>query len=179
MRGEKFLDGTNRLRINHITRQDLEEVRNLHNQETILSQLSDNTFITPEMQQNWYSIVSKSKKSFRLVCRHKTNNALVGVLRIDNFDMLNKSAMIGLDVSEEFRRQGYAFEIYQYIINYFFNTKEFHRLYLSTLENNFIAINLYEKLGFQIEGRLIQSIFRHGKFVDSLCYYKLNQSIES
>ena len=177
MRDEIFADGTHRLKISHISALDIEAVRNLHNQESILSQLSDNTFITTEMQEDWFSVISKSNKSFRLICRQKANNALVGVFRIDNFDSLNRSAMIGLDISEEFRRQGYAYEIYQYFINYFFTIKKYNRLYLNTLENNFNAINLYEKLGFQIEGRQFKSIFRNGKYLDLLCYYKLNDSI--
>jgi RimJ/RimL family protein N-acetyltransferase len=175
MKDEKFIGGTKRLNINHISELDIEEARNLHNQESILTQLTDDSFVTIEKQLEWFETISKSTRSFRLICREKSNRALVGVFRIDHFDQRNKSAMIGLDISEEFREQGYALEIYNYMLNYFFCIKGFNRLYLNTLENNFKAKKLYEKLGFLIEGRQIKAIYREKRFLDLLCYYKLNQ----
>jgi RimJ/RimL family protein N-acetyltransferase len=176
MRDELFLEGTNRLTINIISSQDLEEVRNLHNEDSTLSQLTDNRFVTKQMQEDWFRAISNSNKSFRFVCRKKKDGVLVGVLRIDHFDNLNKSAMIGLDVSERFRRQGFAIEIYQYFIQFFFSKLNFHRLYLNTLENNYAARKLYDKLGFTIEGRFNQAIIRDNQFIDLICYFKLNEN---
>ena len=103
MNEEQFVEGTPRLTINKISSQDLEEVRNLHNEDSTLSQLTDNRFVTKQMQEEWFKSISTSNKAFRFVCRQKIDGSLVGVLRIDNFDKLNKSVMIGLDVAERFR----------------------------------------------------------------------------
>jgi hypothetical protein len=176
MNEEQFVGGTLRLTINKISSEDLEEVRNLHNEESTLSQLTDNSFVTQQMQEEWFKTVSTSNKVFRFVCRQKIDASLVGVFRIDNFDKLNKSAMIGLDVAERFRRQGFANEIYEYFIELFFNKLHFHRLYLNTLENNIPARNLYEKLGFNVEGRFNQAIIRNNEFNDLICYYKINEN---
>lgn len=176
MRDELFLEGTHRLTINIISSQDLEEVRNLHNEDSTLSQLTDNRFVTKQMQEDWFKAISTSNKSFRFVCRQKKDGVLVGVLRIDNFDNLNKSAMIGLDIAERFRRQGFAIEIYQYFIQFFFSKLNFHRLYLHTLENNYAARKLYDKLGFIIEGKFNEAIIRDNQFIDLVCYFKLNEN---
>jgi RimJ/RimL family protein N-acetyltransferase len=176
MRDELFLEGTHRLTINIISSQDLEEVRNLHNEDSTLSQLTDNSFVTKEMQEDWFKAISNSNKSFRFVCRQKKDGVLVGVLRIDHFDSLNKSAMIGLDVAESFRRQGFAIEIYQYFFQFFFSKLNFHRLYLNTLENNYAARKLYDKLGFIIEGKFNQAIIRDNQFIDLICYFKINEN---
>ena len=146
MNEEQFVEGTPRLTINKISSQDLEEVRNLHNEDSTLSQLTDNRFVTKQMQEEWFKSISTSNKAFRFVCRQKIDDSLVGVLRIDNFDKQNKSAMIGLDVAERFRKQGFAIEIYECFIEFFFNKLHFHRLYLNTIENNIAARNLYESL---------------------------------
>lgn len=171
----QFVKSTPRLTVSKISSQDLEEVRNLHNEDSTLSQLTDNSFVTERMQEEWFNALSSSNKSFRFVCRQKIDGSLVGVFRIDNFDNLNKSAMIGLDVAERFRRQGFANEIYECFIEIFFNKLHFHRLYLNTLESNIPAKNLYEKLGFKVEGRLNQSIIRDNEFKDLICYYKINE----
>ena len=176
MNEEQFVGGTLRLTINKISSEDLEEVRNLHNEESTLSQLTDNSFVTQQMQEEWFKTVSTSNKVFRFVCRQKIDASLVGVFRIDEFDKLNKSAMIGLDVAERFRRQGFANEIYECFIEFFFSKLYFHRLYLNTLENNIPARNLYEKLGFNMEGRFNQAIIRNNEFNDLICYYKINKN---
>lgn len=166
---------TNRMVITPINELDLEEVRNLHNEPSVLSQLSDSRFVSNEMQNNWFKSLEKSKNSFRFVCRSTETGNLIGVFRIDNFDQLNKCVMIGLDISEKFRRQGYATEIYSYFMKYFYEEIKIHRLYLSTLEDNEAARGLYVKLGFSIEGKLIDAIFRNNRFHNLICYYKLNE----
>lgn len=168
---------TNRLLITLIKEEDLEEVRSLHNEPSVLSKLSDSRFVSNEMQHDWFKSLEKSRNSFRFVCRSIETGNLIGVFRIDNFDQLNKSAMIGLDISERYRRQSYATEIYSYFMKYFYVEVGFHRLYLNTLENNKAARNLYVKLGFSIEGKLIDAIFRDNKFHNLICYYKLNEKL--
>ena len=176
MNEEQFVEGTLRLTIKKISSHDLEEVRNLHNEDSTLSQLTDNSFVTKQMQEEWFKAISTSNKAFRFVCRQKIDGSLVGVLRIDNYDKLNKSAMIGLDIAERFRKQGFANEIYECFLEFFFSKLHFHRLYLNTLENNIPARNLYEKLGFKIEGRFNQAIIRNNEFNDLICYYKINEN---
>lgn len=176
MNEDQFVEGTPRLTVSKISSQDLEEVRNLHNEDSTLSQLTDDSFVTKQMQEEWFKALSTSNKAFRFICRQKIDGLLVGVFRIDNFDKLNKSAMIGLDVAERFRKQGFANEIYDYFIEFFFSKLHFHRLYLNTLENNIPARNLYEKLGFNVEGRFNQAIIRNNEFNDLICYYKINEN---
>ena len=161
---------TKRTTINLIVENDIEEVRNLHNDHTVLFQLSDTTYVTKEMQKLWFENLSSSSKSFRYVCRSLDKNELVGVFRVDNMDSINKSVMVGLDVAVKYRRKGYAVEIYQFFIKYFFEIKKFHRIYLTTLESNIPALSLYSKLGFTLEGIQREAIWRNGSYVNLLNY---------
>jgi RimJ/RimL family protein N-acetyltransferase len=161
---------TKRTTINLINECDLEDVRNLHNEDTVLSQLSDMTYVTKEMQDLWFENLSKSSKSFRYVCRSIVDGELIGVFRVDNMDAINKSVMVGLDIALEYRRKGYATEVYEFFINYFFETKSFHRLYLSTLESNFAGQSLYLNLGFVLEGVQKEAIWRNGAYINLLNY---------
>ena len=113
-------ESTKRLTLKLISLGDLEEARLLHNEPSVLSNLTNPTYVTDQMQLNWFNSLEDSQTSYRYVCRNKETNQLVGVFRIDNLDTNNKSVMIGLDIAREFRNQGFATEVYRHFIDYFF-----------------------------------------------------------
>jgi RimJ/RimL family protein N-acetyltransferase len=170
------LDFTKRLTIKLISEKDLEEARLLHNEPSVLSNLQNPDEVTVEMQLNWFKSLNNSQTSFRYVCRSKETSGLVGVFRVDNLDFNNRSVMIGLDISEKFRRQGFATEIYSFFIDYFFIRAKLNRIHFNTLESNIPARKLYEKLGFTIEGKQISAVMRYNNTFDLVCYYKLNNN---
>ena len=165
---------TNRVMIRLIGLEDLEEVRNLHNEPSTLNQLSDNRYVTASMQEVWFQKLQESASSFRYVCREIDSEDLIGVFRVDNLDTFNRSVMLGLDVAQKFRRNGYATEIYKFFIEYLFDKKNFHRLYLSTLSTNIAAQGLYKNLGFMSEGIQREAIFRNNEYVDLINFGLIN-----
>lgn len=52
------------------------------------------------------------------------------------------------------------------MLDYGFNELNLNRLYLSVLTTNERAINLYQSLGFNLEGRLRQAQFKGGNYID-------------
>ena len=54
-----------------------------------------------------------------------------------------------------------------------------HMVYLEVLESNDRAIHVYERLGFRIDGRLRQRIFRNGTYEDSILMSLLRSEYES
>lgn len=52
------------------------------------------------------------------------------------------------------------------ILDFGFLEMNLHRIYLRVFSFNSRAIKLYEKLGFQQEGKSRESIFRNGKWHD-------------
>ncbi len=173
---------TKRLSIKIMERADIEDARLLHNDPSTLFKLTDIDYVSESEQEQWFISISLSKKSRRYVVRNIMSNDFIGVVRIDQIDLNNKSACVGLDIISEMRGKGYAKEVYEFIFEYYFKQKGFHRLYLATLNTNQVAINLYEKLGFKPEGISREAIYRDGKFVDliwmSLLQREYNEMIE-
>lgn len=155
---------TTHLIIRLMEENDIEFVRQLHNQESTLNKLTDPFHVSREEQVLWFQSLSKSRKSRRYVLIEKKSREICGIIRIDDLDLANRSATVGADIDLRFRRQGLATEAYRLIIEYLFNSLGLHRLQLVTLETNEIALGLYEKLGFQKEGIIRDSIYRDGKF---------------
>lgn len=158
--------GSKRLVIRLLERRDLEEVRRLHNDDATLSRLTDISHVSEAQQEAWFQSMSTSRTSRRYVARLRTDESLVGVFRIDRLDMANRNALVGADVVPSLRRQGYAFEMFNYMLRYLFNELGLHRVALITLLSNGQALGLYRKLGFVEEGRERQAIFRDGHFQD-------------
>lgn len=154
--------------------EDLETLRRLHNVEDTLLWLTDIFHVSKEEQNSWFINMSTSRKNRRYTAIDIKLNKIIGVVRLDDIDLVNKNAEIGVDIAPDSRRQGYAREIYECMINYAFNALNLHRLSLITLENNTNAQDLYSQLGFEKEGILTESILRNGEYKNLVCMFKLN-----
>ena len=159
-------NGSERLVIRLMERRDLEDMRRLHNDDETLSRLTDISHVSEAQQEAWFQSVSTSRTARRYVARLRADDSFVGVFRIDRLDMANRNALVGADVVPACRQQGYAFEMFDYILRYLFDQCGLHRVVLVTLETNGPALALYRKLGFVEEGRERQAIFRSGKYCD-------------
>jgi RimJ/RimL family protein N-acetyltransferase len=157
-------NGTTRLVIRLLERRDLEEARLLHNDDGTLSRLTDISHVSEPQQEAWFQTMSTSRVSRRYVARLRSNDAFVGVFRIDRIDLWNRNAYVGADVVPTLRRNGYATEMFDYVLRYLFDQCGLHRVALNTAADNTSALALYRKLGFVEEGRERQAIFRAGRF---------------
>ena len=170
---------TPRLLISELSLEDLEEVRQLHNEPDTLRWLSNTRPVTSDEQVKWFKELQKTHSSKRFVARAKSNGNLIGVFRFDHLDNENSSAVVGLDVSTDFRRLGFAREIYNALIPYFFTIMSLNRLSLITLETNAAAIKLYESLGFKREGLLREAIRRGADFENAIQFGLLRADYEN
>ncbi len=159
-------NGTDRLTIQLLERRDIEPARILHNDDTTLVRLTDVMHVSEAQQEAWFQAMSTSRSSRRYVARRRSDDAFVGVFRIDRLDAWNRGAYVGADVVRELRGQGYAREMYSYILAYLFDQCGLNRLGLETLASNDVALGLYRGLGFCEEGRARQVIYREGRFHD-------------
>jgi len=159
-----------RLLITPLGMQDCEEARLIHNEPETLRWLSDTHPVSTEEQQVWFASLQKSNTSRRYVAREVSGKKMIGVFRFDRLDTQNHSVEVGLDITTDSRRQGFAREIYEKMIPYFFDELLLNRLSLLTLKRNLPAISLYESLGFKREGILRQAIKRDLEFEDAYQY---------
>lgn len=148
-----------------VDRTDLDAIRILRNDESTWTHLTDPRPLSEADQAAWInSIGLKAGKFFFVVSDDK--NPFVGMVRMDEYDPIHRSIRVGADVLPALRGQGYGIQIYQAIKNYCFKTLGVHRIWLAVLATNDHAKRLYEKQGFQVEGRWRDAVFRDGKYVD-------------
>lgn len=159
---------------------DLEWARELHNDPEVLRMLTDPREVDEEQQRSWFKRLLETSSSSRVVVKDPNKDgAKIGLIRIDSLDHNNKSVCIGLDIHKDFRGKGYAKRIYWDLFALYFKVMGFNRIWLLTAEYNETAIALYTKLGFKVEGRQRQSLFRDGKYHDCICMSILREEYES
>ena len=156
---------------------DLENVRKLHNDSETLKWLSDTHIVSQDEQILWFQKIQSSSHIRRYVVELLESKELVGVFRLDNIDVENKSAYVGLDIAVDYRRRGFALETYSAMNLYLFDKFKFNRLSLTTLANNYEAISFYKKLGYRKEGVMREAFYKNGKFIDGFFYSMLRSDL--
>ncbi|WP_164670090.1 GNAT family N-acetyltransferase [Virgibacillus doumboii] len=110
-------------------------------------------------------IGSQSSKCY--VIQEKETEKPIGITSLINIDYKNRNAECIIDIGErDYWGKGYGKEAMNLLLEYAFLEMNLHRLSLSVFSFNERAIKLYEKIGFQHEGKSRQSLFRNGEWHD-------------
>jgi RimJ/RimL family protein N-acetyltransferase len=80
---------------------------------------------------------------------------------------------LGVSVDEAFRRKGIGMLLLEHGLLYISEHSEIKRIELEVHAQNLPAIRLYERFGFNQEGRCEKRLFQHGRFFDTLRLAKL------
>lgn len=147
-----------------VEKRDLERILELRNDFSTWVHLTDPRPLRPGLQDKWLDGVNTSTDRFYWIV--EDDGRFIGLIRMDEYDPLNRSIRVGADVSSEVRRKGYGLRIYRGILSYCFQYLGIHRIWLLVLATNEPALALYEKVGFKEEGRMRNAIWRGGRWID-------------
>jgi RimJ/RimL family protein N-acetyltransferase len=99
----------------------------------------------------------------------RSNDQLVGGCGLHQVEPRNRQACFGLLIGEKSEwGNGYGSEATFLVVKHAFDTVNLNRVWLQVFENNPRAQRIYEKVGFQVEGRLRQTNFREGRYWDTI-----------
>jgi len=149
---------------------DLEVLRELHNDMSTLLQLGSVEMASSEQQVDWWDSLAKNKTVQRHGIIEVTSNKVIGILRIQNIDSINRNCEIGLDIIPSMRGKGYGTKSYHMILEYLFTHFNMHMVYLRVGEFNEHAQRLYSQIGFTETGRYREYLFRNGRYWDYIIY---------
>ena len=84
-------------------------------------------------------------------------------------DWRNRSGEIGILIGvKEYWNLGYGTDVVRTLVAWGFSTLNLNRVFLRVYADNPRGIRCYEKVGFQLEGRLRQDNFHDGAYRDTL-----------
>lgn len=146
---------------------DLPVITALRNDESTWINLGNPFPVKPGLQKKWLESIHGSLDKTYLAAEVQ-EGALVGMVRMDEYDPVNRSIRVGVDVLPEKRRQGYGTAIYHALLDYLTSHLNIHRIWLLVLDSNKAAQKLYRNVGFVQEGRMREAVWRNGKYQDYL-----------
>lgn len=99
----------------------------------------------------------------------KENNKHIGNIKIDPISMRHKRGEYGIMLGDKNEwGKGFAREATETILDYCFTVKNLHKITLGVVEDNIGAVELYKRIGFVTEGRLMAHGIYGGKFCNVL-----------
>ena len=124
--------------------------------------LHDSRKFTLSETKEWFN---KTKPNFYMI---EFEDKPIGYFRLSNHSVNNRNIYIGADISQEYKGKGFGVMSYRKFIPFLFEKYNLHKISLEVLSTNNIAINLYNKLGFVVEGIKRDDVLKNGKWIDSI-----------
>jgi len=123
--------------------------------------------------------IFKTKQArFMIVRETKTGLQLIGAIDLFDFDPIHHRAGLGIVITEEERKKGYAGKALDLIIDYSFKVLELHQLYCNIESTNTESISLFKKKGFALTGVKKDWNNRKGKWIDEHLFQLINESYD-
>ncbi len=159
---------TERLTLNPVTQN--------HCTETYLGWLNDyevNRFLEtgnyPSTINTLYDFISnqEKQKSLFLAIHLKSSDKHIGNIKIDGMHPIHRTAEYGILLGDKKEwGKGYAKEATQAVLTHCFNRLNIRKITLGVVKDNVAAVELYKKLGFEIEGCYINHCYYDGAYRD-------------
>jgi RimJ/RimL family protein N-acetyltransferase len=128
---------------------------------------------TVEQERDWISRHTNAPGQLVLVA--ETGGEIVGLLELENGqrERIAHRGTLTLSVAAAHRRRGVATALLQALFQWAEEHPLIEKLALATLANNEPALRLFEKLGFQEEGRRPREVkFGPNEYVDDVLMYR-------
>lgn len=166
-----MLKGKN-VRLRALRKEDIETINEIGNEEETIINLSTKVPapLPLGVEQRWYDeYIEKYNDDFIQFVIEKHDGTIIGKCGTGHVDWKNACATVWIFIgSVENRGKGYGTEALDLLVNFIFNEMNMNRVQLWVFAFNERAVASYKKIGFQVEGRLEQELFRNGKYNDVL-----------
>lgn len=147
---------------------DLEFLMNLRNHQETIKFLGNSNKVSMEDQKKWFNKLQTATDRAYFVFQFKKLGGdkieKIGMIRTHDLDLVNKNMGVGGDIHPTFRGKGYGKIMYDLIFHLGFKQMKLHRLWLSVIEFNIVARNLYKKMGFVETGVQREAVFQNNQY---------------
>jgi RimJ/RimL family protein N-acetyltransferase len=127
------------------------------------------TPMRPEEIERFFAARVVGPEALAMAVHERTTGRLIGTCAFSQLDGDNGSALYHITIGEpDAWGRGYGTEATQLMIDHAFGTLGLHRIALFVFEFNVRAIRAYRRVGFVVEGRSRESIWRDGRWWDEL-----------
>lgn len=161
------------LKLRALTLEDAKVSWTWRNKEEIINLYSGHPFpVSYELEKAWYEKVIMSNfptTVFGVELEYNGTKELIGITTLTGINMLNRTCDFSILIGEDKHRgKGYSKKATIDTLLFGFNEIGLNKISLKVRVGNEIALGLYKKIGFEVEGVLKQNVFRGNKFHDEI-----------
>lgn len=170
---------TDRLRIRNLVLSDLQDFHQYRSNPEVTKYQGFDVFSLEEAKT---FIEEHLEKQFdvpgewvQYAIEEKNSRKLIGdcAIKLDGND--SRIGEVGITISQQEQRKGYAKEAFIGILDFLFSREGFHRITETVDAENIASIQLLESVGFRREGHFIENIFFKGKWGSEYQYAMLKK----
>jgi ribosomal-protein-alanine N-acetyltransferase len=119
--------------------------------------------------EKFYDEVTGSRNQVIFAVADKKSGRHVGNVKLGPIHWVHRSATFGVMIGDKkFWGKGAGLEATRLMVEYGFDRLNLRRIDLGVFSDHDAAVRCYEKVGFKVEGRMRESLFRDGKYSDRL-----------
>ncbi len=151
--------------IRHSLDADIEGIYQLYSQSSCYSETLQQPFASLQVWQK--RLLDLADNFYSLVAIR--DGEVIGQIGMEVFSNPRRKhvANIGMAVHEDFRGMGIASALLEAMVSLAQNWLAIRRIELEVYTDNHLAISLYKKHGFVIEGEMREYAFRNGEYIDA------------
>lgn len=158
------------VRLRALTQSDLPQLIEWRNDPEVKALLIGWSYpVALETEQVWFEGASQDESTQRLAIELLADGRYIGNIGLYDIDWINRKAEYGILIGDKTAwGQGFGLDASKTLLAYAFRELNLHRIFLRVLTQHIRALRLYDKLGFRVEGRLREDIYRGGAYQDAL-----------
>jgi ribosomal-protein-alanine N-acetyltransferase len=119
--------------------------------------------------EKFYDEVTGNRNQVILAVADKNSGQHIGNVKLGPIHWIHRCATLGIMIGDKkFWGKGAGLDATRLTVEYGFGRLNLRRIDLGVFANHEAAVRCYEKAGFKVEGRMRESLFKHGEYCDRL-----------
>lgn len=120
-----------------------------------------------EDELKWYeSFSAMSDGIYHFAIDRNDTGDYIGGCGVADINQKSRVITIGIYIGKPHQNEGFGSEAMRLFVDFCFMEMNMNKVKLHVYEFNKRAIHCYEKIGFQVEGKLRQELYRNGEYWD-------------
>jgi len=157
----------NQINLRAIERSDLEKLRNMRNEPENNQYFRTWRQLNMDDQERFFKNIVMGDNHIVFGIENKTGE-LIGVCRLSYIQWQARIAEAGIYTKLSEQGKGYGTEAMRILVDFGFNQANLHRITAEARVDNAASIEIFKKIGFEVEGTLRDSFFRNGRYYDTI-----------
>jgi UDP-4-amino-4,6-dideoxy-N-acetyl-beta-L-altrosamine N-acetyltransferase len=167
-----------KVRLRRVEREDIPTFVRWFNDPEVREFLVIDRPLSMAEEERWFERQLEDQ-SAELFAIETADGVHIGNIGLHDVNWQHRHAELGIFIGEkEYWGKGYGSDAVRTALRFAFETMNLRRVSLRVYEDNARGIRVYEKCGFQHEGRAREAIFRQGRYYDELRMGILDREFE-